>query len=58
MMTRKDYVSTAKILNGYVNKIDFIELSQMAIQFAEMFEKDNQRFDTQRFIDAVFEDRD
>lgn len=58
MMTRKDYVSTAKILNGYVNKIDFIDLSQMAIQFAEMFEKDNQRFDTQRFIDAVFEDRD
>lgn len=58
MMTRKDYVATAEILNGFVNKIDFIELSQMAIQFGEMFEKDNPRFDNQRFIDAVFEDKD
>ena len=58
MMTRKDYVSTAKILNGFVDRIDFIELSEMAIRFGEMFEKDNPRFDNQRFIDAVFEEVD
>lgn len=55
MMTRKDYVETAKILNGFVDDVDFIHLSQMAIQFSEMFAKDNPRFDEQRFIDAVFE---
>lgn len=57
MMTRKDYVSTAKILNGFVDDVDFVILSQMAIQFSEMFARDNERFDEQRFIDAVFEEK-
>lgn len=55
-MTRKDYVATANILNGYTNKVDFLILADIAEQFAEMFATDNERFDHQRFIDAVFQE--
>lgn len=54
MMTRKDYVATAEILNGYKDTIDFLVLADLAEDFAEMFAEDNERFNHQRFIDAVF----
>ena len=54
MMTRKDYVETAKILNEYVDEIDFSILADIAENFATMFANDNPRFSHQRFIDAVF----
>jgi hypothetical protein len=54
MMTRKDYVATAQILNNYVDEIDFLVLSEIADEFAEMFEADNPNFNYQKFIDAVF----
>ena len=57
MMTRKDYVETANILNEYVDEIDFLILSDIAENFAEMFANDNPRFSHQRFIDAVFADK-
>ena len=57
MMTRKDYISTANILNSKVDEIDFLILADIAEQFATMFENDNERFDHQRFIDAVFADK-
>ncbi len=53
MMTRKDYVATAEILNGYADQIDFLILADLAEDFAEMFATDNERFDHKRFIDAV-----
>ena len=56
MMTRKDYVATANILNGYKDTIDFLLLNEIALDFAEMFSEDNERFDEQRFIDAVFKE--
>jgi hypothetical protein len=56
MMTRKDYVATANILNGYKDTIDFLLLNEIALDFAEMFSEDNERFDEQRFIDAVFQE--
>jgi hypothetical protein len=58
MMTRKDYVATAEILNKYVDVIDYLVLNDLALDFAEMFQKDNERFQEQRFIDAVFEEID
>jgi len=58
MMTRKDYVETANILNEYVDEIDFLILSDIAENFAEMFANDNPRFSHQRFIDAVFADKE
>jgi hypothetical protein len=57
MMTRKDYVETANILNEYVDEIDFSILADIAENFAEMFSNDNPRFSHQRFIDAVFADK-
>jgi hypothetical protein len=54
MMTRKDYVATATILNNYVDEIDFLVLQEIADEFAEMFENDNPNFNYQKFIDAVF----
>jgi hypothetical protein len=56
MMTRKDYVATANILNNFVDEVDFLTLSRIAENFAEMFENDNERFDHKRFIDAVFQE--
>jgi hypothetical protein len=56
MMTRKDYVATADILNKFVDDVDFLTLSRIAENFAQMFENDNERFDHQRFIDAVFQE--
>ncbi len=56
MMTRKDYVATAKILNNYKDNIEYIVLSEMADEFAEMFESDNPNFDYQRFIDAIWQE--
>jgi hypothetical protein len=58
MMTRKDYIETARILNSKVDEIDFLILADIAEQFAEMFANDNERFDHQRFIDAVFADKE
>lgn len=55
-MTRKDYIETAKVLNGFKDKIDFIVLSELALGFSEMFQNDNERFNEQMFIDAVFEE--
>jgi len=53
MMTRKDYISTAQILNSKVDEIDFLILADIAEKFAEMFANDNERFDHAKFIDAV-----
>ena len=55
-MTRKDYVETASILNGFKDEIDYLILADLAEDFAEMFANDNERFDHKRFIDAVFQE--
>lgn len=55
-MTRKDYVETARILNKYkttISETDFIDLTD---DFAYMFEKDNPRFNTVKFLEAVNND--
>ena len=56
MMTRKDYVATAEILNKYVDKVDNDYLSDLARDFSDMFQKDNERFDYLRFLEAVFQE--
>jgi len=52
MMTRKDYVSTAKILNYASNKMHPALFTKVVNDFAEMFAKDNPRFDVIRFHEA------
>ena len=52
MMTRKDYIATAEILNYMSNKSHPALFSKVVNDFAEMFAKDNERFDVKRFHEA------
>ena len=52
MMTRKDYVETAKILNYVSDKTHPAVFSKMVVDFAVMFAKDNPRFDLTKFYEA------
>ena len=52
MMTRKDYIETAKILNYVSDKTHPAVFSKMVNDFAEMFAKDNDRFDVVKFHEA------
>ena len=51
-MTRKDYISTAEILKYMSNKTHPALFSKVVGDFAEMFAKDNPRFDVQKFHKA------
>ena len=61
MMTRKDYVATAEILNcfyldmpiGLEEKFD-----NMVKDFCIMFKEDNARFLVEKFVDACYEVED
>ena len=52
MMTRKDYVATAEILKYASDKTHPALFSKIVNDFAEMFAKDNERFDVSRFHEA------
>lgn len=53
MMTRKDYVKTASILNEFKDIIqDAITFADLVDEFSLMFEIDNERFDSARFAEA------
>ena len=52
MMTRKDYVATAKILNQFAESIDSHVFQDLVFEFSEWFSADNPRFDEDKFWDA------
>jgi hypothetical protein len=52
MMTRKDYIATAEILKFASDKTHPALFSKIVNDFAEMFAKDNPRFDVNRFHEA------
>ena len=56
MMTRKDYVETAKILNQFVDGIDSHVFQDLVFEFSEWFSSDNPRFDENKFWDACTQD--
>jgi hypothetical protein len=49
MMTRKDYVATAEILNSYGGEMRLEVFEDLVNDFSEMFSEDNERFDSDRF---------
>ena len=53
MMTRKDYVKTASILNDFKDDIanQFL-FEDLVAEFSDMFRADNERFDSIRFAEA------
>jgi hypothetical protein len=54
MMTRKDYVATAEILNSYSTEIRQDVLEDVVNDFIEMFSEDNEKFDSDRFWEECF----
>ena len=52
MMTRKDYVETAKILNLFVDEMDSQTFQSLVFEFSEWFMSDNPRFDEDKFWQA------
>ena len=57
MMTRKDYVEVARILNNYRLTSVFDEqdenlFTDLVDNFSFFFEKDNPRFDSAKFFEA------
>jgi len=54
MMTRKDYVATAEIINSYADEIKLAVLEDLVNDFIEMFANDNEKFDSDRFWDECF----
>lgn len=52
MMTRKDYIATAEILNGNRKFIHPATFAELVNEFANYFESDNSRFDFARFENA------
>ena len=56
MMTRKDYVETAKILNQFADTIDSHVFQDLVFEFSEWFSADNPRFVEDRFWNACTKD--
>ena len=56
MMTRKDYVETAKILNKFSDRLDSHEFDDLVFEFSEMFLADNERFSSEKFEEACYND--
>jgi hypothetical protein len=54
MMTRKDYVATAEILNSYGTEIRLEVFEDLINDFSEMFITDNEKFDSDRFWEECF----
>jgi hypothetical protein len=52
MMTRKDYIETANILNKFANEIESKQFQDLIFEFSEWFSADNPRFDENKFWDA------
>ena len=51
MMTRKDYIATAKILNKHFENAP----AGLLLDFSNMFKKDNERFNEEKFFKACLE---
>ena len=58
MMTRKDYVVTAEILHSYLDYFEATTFDNIVEDFAQMFREDNERFITEKFVDACWGGRD
>ena len=54
MMTRKDYVETAEILNSYASEIPAGVFEDLVYDFSVMFENDNPKFDADRFTEECY----
>ena len=56
MMTRKDYVAVADILNAYKDEMDTTLFGDLVQDFANFFWGDNENFKEDKFIAACNEE--
>lgn len=59
MMTRKDYVATAEILNDFYQVLPIgleEKFDNMVNDFCVMFAEDNERFLAVKFVDACYKE--
>jgi uncharacterized membrane protein len=54
MMTRKDYVEVANILNKFLDRIDSHDFNDLVFEFSEFFLEDNSRFNEDKFSEACY----
>ena len=54
MMTRKDYVATAEILNDVIDFMHPAAFAELVDKFADYMIEDNARFDRTRFENACY----
>ena len=54
MMTRKDYVATAKILNECIDYMHPAAFATLVKKFEAMMIADNERFNAARFEEACY----
>ena len=54
MMTRKDYVAVADILNLFRDDVEKQTLVDLVNEFSDFFEEDNPNFKREKFSEAVF----
>jgi hypothetical protein len=56
MMTRKDYVAVAEILNRHFSNypVEISDFKELVFDFADMFADDNPNFNEDRFMQAVY----
>jgi hypothetical protein len=58
MMTRKDYVAVAKILNEFQPLIgDKFVFEDLVDEFSLMFESDNEKFDHVKFFNSCHKEK-
>jgi hypothetical protein len=56
MMTRKDYVETAKIIGQYKYEMEDSAFERLVSDFSAMFALDNPRFLHDKFADACYQE--
>ena len=56
MMTRKDYVKTAEILNNWWNNcpVELSDFQDLVYDFSDWFSDDNPNFNEEKFMEAVY----
>lgn len=52
MMTRKDYVAVAEILNAFKDEIETLTFEDLIDEFSNMFQTDNPNFKFDKFYAA------
>jgi Fe-S-cluster formation regulator IscX/YfhJ len=56
MMTRKDYIAVAEILNNHFSNypVEIADFRELVLDFCDFFAEDNPNFKENKFLEAVY----